>query len=229
MSHFLTKYIFKTILFSLILLSSMQLKAQSDIGLYGGYGYSRYYFQKSNYFEQGIFPFYNAGIIFQYLDDKKLGIQTSVEMTQKGWVENTKENGSLLFKMNFAQLNFLSLFKLNTKKEHGLFIKAGPYLAYSYNSEYTKTGNTDSLYFDYDSIQNTYNTLDYGFLAGLSYKFIVGNGSVQIEAIYGQSLKNILERDVNTIFQSLNQTLFINFAYTYTLSRNKKKVKKKKK
>jgi len=220
------KTLLRTIIFISVLFSPFIAKAQFDIGIKGGYGYNRYFFQK-NYFTQGFLPVYNGGIMFQYLNDKKQGVQSSIEYTQKGWDEITVNEDHSKFTMDFVQLNFLSLFKFNSKKENGLFIKFGPYFAYSYNSKHTETGNTDSSYFDYDTLHTSYNKLDYGLRVGLSYKFIIKNSSLQLEMLYAQGLYNLLERDASSIFQSLNQSLFINVAYTFTLTRSEKRKKKK--
>ncbi len=222
------KLLFKTTLFIFILLLPFATKAQFDVGIKGGYGYNRYFFQK-NYFEQGFLPVYNGGILFQYLNDRKLGVQSSIEITQKGWEEITIDNGHAQFKMDFVQFDFLALIKFSSKKENGLFIKFGPYAAYSYNSQFTETGNTDSAYFNYDSLQYFYYNLDYGVKIGLSYKIKIKSGSIQLEMLYAQGLYNVFERDATTIFQSINQSLFINLAYTFTLGGNENKTKRKKK
>jgi len=224
----LLKSITNTFFLVLFIFSSSATKAQFDIGIKGGYGYNRYIFQKS-YFKQGFLPIYNGGIMVQYLNNQKLGVQSSVEITQKGWEEITTDESSSQFKMDYVQLNFLSLIKFSSKKENGLFIKFGPYFAYSYNSSYTVSGSSDSLYFNYDSLTTSYNKLDYGLRVGLSYKFKIKHNSIQLEVLYAQGLYNILERDASTIFQSLNQSLFINIAYTFTLTRKEERVKKKKK
>ena len=218
------KRIIRVIALSLILVLPVEIYSQIDIGIKGGYGYSRYFFQSE--ITQGFLPVLNGGILFQYLDNKKLGIQSSIEFTQKGWDEITVDQGNAKFKMDFVQFEALSLFKLSRKKENGLFFKFGPYFAYSFNSEYSESGNTDTLTLNYDSLLTSYNKIDYGLKIGVSYKLQVQNGSLQLELLYAQGLYNILERDPAGIFQSINQSLFINLAYTFTLGRRENKRKK---
>ena len=218
------KRIIRVIALTLILVLPVEIYSQIDIGIKGGYGYSRYFFQSE--ITQGFLPVYNGGVLFQYLNDKKLGIQSSIEFTQKGWDEITINEGHAKFKMDFVQLEFLSLFKLSSKKENGLFLKFGPYFAYSFNSEYSESGNTDTLTLDYDSLLTSYNKIDYGLRFGVSYKLKLQNGGLQLELLYAQGLYNILERDPAGIFQSINQSLFINLAYTFTLGRRENKKKK---
>lgn len=216
------KRIVGSVALTAILVFPILVRAQFDIGIKGGYGYNRYYFQKE--VAQVFLPVVNGGILFQYLNHKKLGIQSSIEFTQKGWDEETIELGHAIFKMDFVQFNFLTLFKFSSKKENGLFIKFGPYVAYSFNNEYSESGNVDSLTLNYDSL-TTYKKFDYGLRLGLSYKYQLNSGSLQLEMLYAQGLFNILERDPADIFQSINQSLFINLAYTFSLGR-KEKIKK---
>jgi len=217
------KRIIRVVALALVLVLPVEIYSQIDIGIKGGYGYNRYFFQKE--MTQGFLPVYNGGILFQYLNDKKLGIQSSIEFTQKGWDEITVNKGHAKFKMDFVQLDFLSLFKLSSKKENGLFLKFGPYFAYSFNSEFTESGNTDTLTLNYDSLLTNYSKIDYGLRLGVSYKLRLKNGSLELELLYAQGLYNILERDPAGIFQSINQSLFINLAYTFTLGRRETKKK----
>ncbi|MEN8118867.1 MAG: porin family protein [Bacteroidota bacterium] len=218
------KKIISAVVLSVILVLPVKVCSQIDIGIKGGYGYNRYFIQKE--ITQGFLPVYNGGILFQYLNDKKLGVQSSVEFTQKGWDEITVEQGHAKFKMDFVQFEFLSLFKFSSKKENGLFLKFGPYFGYSFNSEYTESGNMDTLTLNYDYLLTHYNKIDYGLRLGISYKFILKNGSLQLELLYAQGLLNILERDPAGIIQSINQSLFINLAYTFTFGRKENKKKK---
>lgn len=219
------KKITKKIAFLIILISPGLIHAQVDVGIKGGYGFNQYYFNTN--FSQVFLPVINGGLLFQYVKDRKAGIQTSVEFTQKGWDEQTIEAGSMQFKMDFVQFNFLSLFKLNKKKENGIFVKFGPYIAYSFAGDYYEKGTGNSLTFNYDSLASSYKKLDYGIRGGVSYKFAFSSGSLQLEVLYAQGLFNMLERDPANIFQTMNQSLFINLAYTFTISRNKKKEKVK--
>ena len=218
------KRIIRAVALAIILVLPVKICSQIDIGIKGGYGYSRYFFQSE--ITQGFLPVYNGGVLFQYLNNKKLGIQTSIEFTQKGWDEITVDLGHAQYKMDFVQLDFLSLFKLNSKKENGLFLKFGPYLAYSFNAEFTESGNVDTLTLNYDSLLTNYSKLDYGLRFGISYKLKLKNGSLQLELLYAQGLYHILERDPAGIFQSISQSLFINLAYTFTLGRRETKKKK---
>jgi len=218
------KRIVRQVILTAVLFFPVLINAQFDIGIKGGYGYSRYFFQK-DIINQNFLPVYNGGILFQYLNNKKLGIQSSIEFTQKGWYEETEELDYAKFKMDFLQFDFLSLFKFSSKKESGLFIKFGPYIAYSFSSQYNYLGDVDNLALNYDSLSTAYKKLDYGLKIGLSYKIKLKNGSLQLEMLYAQGLSHILERDVAGIFQSINQSLFINFAYTYTFGRKEETVK----
>lgn len=218
------KRIISSVVLAVILVLPVKIYSQIDIGLKGGYGYNRYFFQKE--ITQGFLPVFNGGILFQYLDNKKLGIQSSVEFTQKGWDEITVDQGNAKFKMDFVQFEALSLFKFSRKKENGLFLKFGPYFGYSFKSQLTESGNTDTLALNYDTLLTGYNKIDYGLRLGVSYKFKLKNGSLQLELLYAQGLYNILKRDPGGIFQSINQSLFINLAYTYTLRRKENKKKK---
>ncbi len=214
----INKRIAKPIMLLMILFFANLVKAQLDVGLCGGYGYTQYYFQKPLE-AQDFMPVYNGGILIQYLNDKNLGIQSSIEFTQKGWDERTDKSGSAKFKMDLIQLNFLSLFKLGKKRKSGLCLKFGPYLAYAINNEYVESGDTDELIINYDSLIVDYKKVDYGIRAGISYKVQFKKGSIQAEILFAQGLYNMLEPEPAGIFQSISQGLFVNLAYTFTLAR----------
>ena len=197
------------------------LKAQVELGLKGGYGYNRYFFQKK--MKQEFLPVYNGGILFQYLNDKKIGIQSSIDYAQQGWIEKSESEGTANFKMDFVQFNLLSLIKFSIKKEKGLFIKFGPYVGYSISNSYSIKGNTDTLAFDYDSLEVNYKKLDYGVKLGLSYKIKMKTNSLQIEMLYTQGLFNFIDRDPMFFIQSINQNLTISLAYTFSLRKKEEK------
>lgn len=197
------------------------LHAQIELGIKGGLGYNQYFFQKN--MKQNFLPVYNGGLLFQYLNDKKLGVQTSVDYVQQGWIEKSSSGGLASFEMDFIQCNLLSLIKFSAKKENGLFIKFGPYVGYSINSSTSKSGNTDTLAIDYDSLLVNYKKLDYGLKLGLSYKIKIKSNSLQVEMLFTQGLFNIIDRDPINFIQSINQNLTINIAYTFLLGKKNKK------
>ena len=210
-----------------ILLWLIPLHAQIELGVKGGYGYNRYFFAKD--VKQDFLPTYNGGLLFQYLNDKKIGVQSSIDYAQQGWIEKSESGGSANFKMDFVQFNLLSLIKFSMKKENGLFIKFGPYFGYSTNSSISTSGNTDTLAFNYDSLAVNYKKIDYGIKLGLSYKIKIKSNSFQIEMLFAQGLFNIIDKDPSNFIQSINQNLTFNLAYTFAFGKKGKKEKIKSK
>ena len=198
------------------------LSAQIEIGVKGGYGYGQYFFQARDNIYLEFVPLYNGGLVFQYLNEQKVGVQASLIYVQKGWIEKTPEGGKATYLMDFADLEVLSYLKFSKKKEHGLFLKFGPYIGYSFNNDFSYTGNIDSVQIDYDSLQAAYKKFDYGISVGLSYTMKIKSTSLQAELLFRQGMYNILERDPNGIFQSICQALFVNFVYTIPFSRKQK-------
>jgi hypothetical protein len=211
----------KTITTIAILLWLTPLHAQIELGIKGGYGYNRYFFLKD--VKQSFLPVYNGGLLFQYLNSKKIGVQSSIDYAQQGWLEQSESGGLANFKMDFVRFDLLSLIKFSIKKENGLFIKFGPYVGYSTNSSFSTSGNTDTLGFNYDSLAVNYKKTDYGIKLGLSYKIKIKSNSLQIEMLYTQGLFNIIDRNPSNFIQSINQNLSINLAYTFSIGKHANK------
>ncbi|MCF6242301.1 MAG: PorT family protein [Bacteroidales bacterium] len=224
MKHLFLKISISVLIYTLIYFPAM---AQIEIGFKGGYGYGQYFFQdnfqRKMYFD--FIPLYNGGILFQYLNKQKIGVQASFLYTQKGWVEKTPEGGKANFLMDFTEFEFLTYLKFSKKKEHGLFIKFGPYIGYSFNNNYSRIGNIDSVLINYDSLQTAYKKFDYGVALGLSYTIKIDKSSMQIGFLFRQGLYNILNQDPNGIFQSISQGLFINMAFTVPIFSTQKQNK----
>ncbi len=222
------KLILKYVFLLFFSISFLQGKAQVEIGFKGGYGYGQYFFQE-NFISKNIsldfMPLYNGGLVFQYLNNQKVGVQASILYTQKGWIEKTPEGGKANFLMDFAEFEFLSYLKFSKKKEHGLFIKFGPYIGYSFNSNYNRVGNIDSALINYDSLQTAYKKFDYGVAFGLSYTLKIDKSSMQIGFLFRQGFYNILNQDPTGIFQSISQGLFVNMAFTIPLFKNQRQNK----
>ncbi len=201
--------------------------AQVEIGFKGGYGYGQYFFQENlkKDFTIEFMPLYNGGLVFQYLNNQKAGVQASLLYMQKGWIEKTPEGGRAEFLMDFAEFELLSYLKFSKKKEHGLFIKFGPYIGYSFNNNYKRIGNIDSVLINYDSLQTAYKKFDYGISFGLSYTVKIAKSSMQIGILFRQGFYNILNQDPNGIFQSISQGLFVNMAFTIPVFNNQKQNK----
>ena len=195
--------------------------AQPAIGFKGGYGYGQYFFQRT-VINQEFIPLYNGGLVFQYLNENKAGIQTSILYMQKGWIEKSVNGAKAEFLMDFIEFEMLSYLKFSRKKEHGLFIKFGPYIGYSYKNSYTLSDPTDTLALNYDSLQTAYKKFDYGLAVGLSYTLKIKNTDLQLALLYRQGFYNILEQDPNGIFESIGQGLFVNLAYIIPFKRRNK-------
>ena len=213
--------IVKFLLIIAISLSSITGLAQIELGIKGAYGYGQYFFQ--NTVSQYFVPLRNAGITFIYLNEKKAGVQASLLYTQKGWIEKSIDSAKAQFLMDFAELELLSIFKFAPKKKNGLMLKFGPFIGYSFNSNYTLTGQTDTLAINYDSLQSAYKKIDYGIAAGLSYLIKIKKSNLQCSLLFKQGLNHILKKDPAGIFQSISQSLFINFIYTVSLNGKKNK------
>lgn len=217
-------------LFYKILLSALfcvfttnPVSAQVEIGFKGGYGYGQYFFQENlkKNFSIDFIPLYNGGFVFQYLNEQKVGLQASFLYMQKGWIEKTPEGGKADFLMDFAEFEFLSYLKFSKKKKHGLFIKFGPYIGYSFNNNYNRVGNIDSALINYDSLQTAYKKFDYGIAFGLSYTAKIDKSSMQIALLFRQGFYNILNQDPLGIYQSISQGLFVNMAFTIPIFKSK--------
>jgi len=219
----LKNHIILTLIFFLTPFIQFEAVSQEgfSVGIIGGAGFSQYYFQKT--VDQNFVPVFQKGLLISQRDETNFGITFEVLQTQKAWEENI--NTSLKKKMlvEYYEFPILSSFKFG-KRKSGIILSAGLHLSFATKVDSFTTGVPmagDTTLVPYANFKNS--KWDYGLGGGLGYQLVAGRNIILIEVMYSQGLKNILDRDYLRIYRSLNQNLYMNLVYKFSLANNKKK------
>ncbi len=200
-------------------------QAGTSLGIKAGAGLSRYFFivaadQVPIY--QNFVPVYQTGLIFNQLNKKNVGVQIELDYTQKAWEQTTGESGKYKVVIDNIEFPFLTHFRIG-KKKSAWIINAGLHFTHAFNARVDSSGITNGSIIEYAALK--YSKFDYGLDGGLGYEIGKDNGIFLIQIMYTQGMKNIIERDPNKVYRSLNQSVFMSCIYKIPLS---KKIAKKK-
>lgn len=180
-------------------------KPEVYYGINFGMTASQIYFSPS--VNQNYLTGYNGGVIFRYIGDKSLGLQTELNFSQRGW----KETDNLYTKqLNYIELPFLTHFNFGNKFR--FFFNVGPKISYLI-SEKILTNNTNGAT-DYQYSKGVENPFDYGFCAGLGCLMNIKGQVFQLEGRGAYSVSNIFSDAKKDYFDySNNLTASVNFSW----------------
>jgi hypothetical protein len=123
---------------------------------------------------------YNGGIVFRYIAEKNVGMQTELNFSQRGWKEAT---GQYTRQLNYVELPFLTHIYMG--KTNRFFINLGPKISYLV-SEKALVNLAATEPEQTTAIQNPF---DYGLCAGFGILFNIKGNIIQLDtrAYYGLS------------------------------------------
>ena len=228
------KKFYKTLIIFIFLmfLQIFSIKSQIYVGVKGGIGVSKYFFQPI--VKQDFAIVYKQGIVFNYLNKKKWGVSIELDYAQKSWKEITDVTNHQQMDLQYFEIPFLTYKKFG-KRKSGITLCFGPRISFLNNTKYTASSPIDyenidaKAVIDYNN-SNIYSKFDYSLDAALGYEFATLIGNLQINVNYSQGLKDLFSRDPDNILQSLNQNLYLEFTYKKQLfDKNRKRKKQTKK
>ena len=169
------------------------------VGVHGGLSMSRQSFSPS--IDQKMHNGFTGGVTFRYAEEKIFGLIGELNLVQRGWQENFKDNPELSYKRN---LTYISL-PIRTHRYFGSrrfkgFVNLGPEISYMLSED--KSANFD--YSDPTAAEipatrvtrqmtmDIKNRFDYGITAGVGVEFYLRpRHSLVLEARYYFGLGNI--------------------------------------
>ncbi len=211
------------LLFIISIFVSHQLcysQAGSSLGIKAGAGVSRYFLLVAADQEQilqNFVPVFQTGLVFSQLNEKNLGIQIELNYVQKAWEEKLPETGKYNVLFDNIELPVLTHLRIGKKKSAWL-INLGLHVSYAFNARIDSSGVfTTTSIIEYNNLN--YSNFDYGMDGGFGFEIGKERGIFQIQLMYSQGMKNILERDPEKVYRSLNQNLFLSCIYKIPLFR----------
>jgi hypothetical protein len=214
------------VFYLLILYFSVFITIEADaqegfsVGIKAGTGYSQYFFLKR--VEQNFVPVFQKGLVISHRDEKNFGVQFEIMQTQKAWEEQISNTFKKKIVINYYEFPILSSYKFG-KGKSGLLITAGLHISFATKADSTSTGQqlpSDTTLITYSPLN--YSKWDYGLGGGLGYQFVAGRSIFLLEVMYSQGLQNFFKRNYIGIIRSLNQNLYLNLSYKFSLARKKK-------
>lgn len=189
----------------ILTVSALQAPAQKHyrehlwVGVHGGLSMSRQSFSPS--IDQKSHNGFTGGVTFRYAEEKIFGLIGELNLVQRGWQENFKDNPELSYKRNltYISLPIMTHIYFGSRRFKG-FVNLGP--EFSYMLSDSKSAN-----FDYSDptaagipasrvarqmTMDIKNKFDYGITAGAGIEFYLRpRHSLVLEARYYFGLGNI--------------------------------------
>jgi hypothetical protein len=167
----------------------LQGNAQVNIGLKGGATFSSILYDakpfQQNPADTEIIPGFMGGISFQFLNEKKAGIQVELLYVQKGFttkfdsLTNTKYERSI----EYISLPFLMHLSFG-KKSYNICLLLGPYGSYALKSGEVLTDGSQETRRTYEFDSEIDNRFEFGLEAGLGLRNAFSFGIFEIEAMF---------------------------------------------
>lgn len=171
-----------------------KFKSEISIGLTGGKTGSMVYFKPT--VDQTYLTGNQFGLIFRYISEKNLGIQTEIDYSQKGWEDLS---GLYARQMNYLEIPFLT--HIYAGKKNRFFFNLGPRIAYLIDEKTLFNNNTTNAY---RHLQVTSNKLDYGFSGGFGLSFQIKKQILQLETRASYSMSNFFQDDLSGYYDNSN-------------------------
>lgn len=169
------------------------------VGVHGGLSMSRQSFSPS--IDQKMHNGFIGGVTFRYAEEKIFGLIGELNLVQRGWQENFKDNPELSYKRNltYISLPIMTHIYFGSRRFKG-FVNLGPEISYMLSED--KSANFD--YSDPTAAEipatrvtrqmtmDIKNRFDYGITAGVGVEFYLRpRHSLVLEARYYFGLGNI--------------------------------------
>ena len=169
------------------------------VGVHGGLSMSRQSFSPS--IDQKMHNGFTGGVTFRYAEEKIFGLIGELNLVQRGWQENFKDNPELSYKRNltYISLPIMTHIYFGSRRFKG-FVNLGPEISYMLSED--KSANFD--YSDPTAAEipatrvtrqmtmDIKNKFDYGITAGIGVEFYLRpRHSLVLEARYYFGLGNI--------------------------------------
>mgnify|MGYP002520559848 FL=1 len=169
------------------------------VGVHGGLSMSRQSFSPS--IDQKMHNGFTGGVTFRYAEEKIFGLIGELNLVQRGWQENFKDNPELSYKRNltYISLPIMTHIYFGSRRFKG-FVNLGPEISYMLSED--KSANFD--YSDPTAAEipatrvtrqmtmDIKNRFDYGITAGVGVEFYLRpRHSLVLEARYYFGLGNI--------------------------------------
>ena len=243
------KYWISLILLSFVSFSSIiinQAKAQTLIGLRGGYSFNTIYFEtKSNITDVPVtyLPGFAAGVTFRHFSMPHAGLQVELNYMRRGYkIDNTspsiinQNQPYSQMEIDYLQVPFMSSFYIFKGKDKIIF-NAGLYVALALN------GTKETLTFDpntpklrdpkkiltstsekIDFNSDEYERFDYGLEGGLGYQRVFPFGVLEVNGRMTWGMGNILNSDKpNNPDNTQNISYNVGIAYLFMVRKKNAK------
>ncbi len=169
------------------------------VGVHGGLSMSRQSFSPS--IDQKMHNGFTGGVTFRYAEEKIFGLIGELNITQRGWQENFKDNPTLSYKRNltYISLPIMTHIYFGSRRFKG-FVNLGPEISYmlsdgkSANFDYSDptAAEIPATRVTRQMTMDIKNRFDYGITAGAGIEFYLRpRHSLILEARYYFGLGNI--------------------------------------
>ncbi len=169
------------------------------VGVHGGLSMSRQSFSPS--IDQKMHNGFTGGVTFRYAEEKIFGLIGELNLVQRGWQENFKDNPELSYKRNltYISLPIMTHIYFGSRRFKG-FVNLGPEISYmlsdgtSANFDYSDptAAEIPATRVTRQMTMDIKNKFDYGITAGIGVEFYLRpRHSLVLEARYYFGLGNI--------------------------------------
>ena len=169
------------------------------VGVHGGLSMSRQSFSPS--IDQKMHNGFTGGVTFRYAEEKIFGLIGELNLVQRGWQENFKDNPELSYKRNltYISLPIMTHIYFGSRRFKG-FVNLGPEISYmlsdgtSANFDYSDptAAEIPATRVTRQMTMDIKNKFDYGITAGVGVEFYLRpRHSLVLEARYYFGLGNI--------------------------------------
>ena len=157
--------------------------------------------------EQDFLLGYNGGLVFRYIADKNVGVQTEINFAQQGWCE---QDSDFSRRLSYVEVPFMTHIYMG-KKATRFTINLGPQVGLLINEQTTNAPiNSEAV----QQITPSQNTFDYGFVFGLGLSFKVRKNVFQFETRAYYALGDVYSNAKRDYFsRSNNMKLSANLAW----------------
>lgn len=166
--------------------------AEIMLGVNGGMTGSMAYFKPA--INQTYVLGNEAGLIFRYISEKNLGIQTELNFTQKGWGETSFER-----QMDYVEVPFMTHLYFGRKTR--MFLNLGPKAGFLIADRVLLNTLTEEKY---RHITPVFNKLEYGFTGGFGLYTHIKKQVFQLETRASFSMSNFFQDDLAGIYDNSN-------------------------
>ena len=167
---------------------------ETYLGISGGSTASMVYFKPQ--VAQDYITAYQGGLIFRYISEKSLGLQTEIIYTQRGWSET---DNSYVKRLDYLEVPFLTHVYFGDKAR--FFFNIGPKIGYLLKETVIQNSNTGTSKKQHQAIQNKF---DYGLALGLGGMVKIKKQTLQLEARGNFSASNLFPNDNKDYFDNSN-------------------------